>query len=312
MTTNNLLAIGNLSLDTVFNVDRIPRLDETGLVHDRETYFGGRAGNIAVICSKLGLKTAVASIVGHDFISSGYEIHLLEHNVNIDRVKMQQTGKCAEIFLFKQPDGKHIYFFRPNVQKNLMLDLEDHDLQSFGVIYVSSFDSENTIKMLLGKNREPLAVFGFGEEIYRKSEKFLRYVVQHSNIICINLRESKIFLERLRLESIKETFHIGRRLRFVCVSRGAEGSTIFTPKRRFHLLAVPPEKCVSTLGAGDAYVAGLIYGLSKEWNVEASARFGSVLSSFILESVGAQNGLPNWQQIKVRYRRFFGEKAFAH
>ena len=302
----DLLAVGNLTLDLVYEVDRIPKLDETGLVLRQNVYFGGRAGNIAVIGSKLGLDVAIASTVGYDFLESGYKNHLIRHTVNIDRVKVIQTEECAKIHVFKQRDGEHLYFFQPNVQqRSHILDLEE-DLARFKVVYVTSFDSEESVTELLGKVRHSKIFFGLGEEIYRKSRHFLELVIEMSNYIGVNETELVSFLERMGFSSVAEIFDIGTHLKFLCVSLGKRGSIIYSPNEKYVIPAVPPVKLVSTLGAGDTYVAALTYGLINQWNIENCGRLGSVLSSFILEAEGAQNELLNWRSIKERYVKFFG------
>lgn len=307
MQRYDLLAIGNLTLDVIHEVDRIPKLDETGLVLRRNIFFGGRAGNIAVIGAKLGLDVAIASIVGGDFVESGYRDYLLRHKVNIDRVKILKTKKCPEIQVYKQPDGKHVYFFQPNVQQySKSLDLKEEDLVRFKVIYLTSFNSEKPIIQLMGKIRHFDGIFfGFGEEIYRKSRGFLKSAIKISSYINLNATEFETLLKKMEFSSIAEIFRVGTRLKFICVSLREKGSIIYALNRKYVIPAVPPVKLVSTLGAGDAYVAGLIYGIVNQWNIENCGRLGSVLSSFILEGEGAQNRLPQWKSLKKRYEEFF-------
>jgi len=309
MQRYDLLAIGNLTLDIVYEVDRIPELDETGLVLHQNTYFGGRAGNIAIMGARLGLDVAIASIVGGDFVESGYKDHLLRHRVNIGKVKILEKKECAKIHVYRQRDGKHIYFFQPNVQRsNHKLNLNEEDLTGFKVIYLTSFNSEQTATELMGKIKPPSDVFfGLGEEIYRKSRNFLESVLEISNYIGANEREFETFLKKMSLSSVAEIFDIGTRLRFVCISLGEKGSVIYTPDKKYVIPAVPSAKLVSTLGAGDAYVTGLVYGIVNQWNIENCGRLGSVLSSFILEAEGAQNTSPNWGSLKKRYNQFFGK-----
>ena len=308
MQQHDLLVIGNLTLDVVHEVDRIPEPDETGLVLRRNIYFGGRAGNIGIVGAKLRLDVAIASIVGGNFLESGYKDHLLRHMVNIDRVEILKKEKCAEIYVYKQPDGKHAYFFQPNVQRcGKSLDLKEQDLMRFKVIYLTSFNSEEPIIQLMTKIKHFNNVFfGFGEEIYRKSRGFIESAIKISSYLHLNAKEFEILLQEMEFSSVAEIFNLGNQLKFICISLGEKGSIIYVPNRKYVIPAVLPVKLMSTLGAGDAYVAGLIYGIINQWSVENCGRLGSVLSSFILEGEGAQSRLPQWRSIKKRYERFFG------
>lgn len=305
----DLLVIGNLTLDTVYEVDRIPSLDETGLVSSSNVYFGGRAGNIAVNGARLGLEVAIASIVGDDFVESGYRDYLLAHRVNIDKVKILKTRKCPEIQVYKKPDGEHVYFFQPNALKHYKtLDLKIEDLSRFKVIYLTSFNSEVLITQLMTRiERFDNIFFGFGEEIYRKSRNFLELAIKISSYMNLNAAELGILYRKMKISSIAEIFNTGKRLKFFCVSSGGGGSVIYKPNSKCVISATPPVKFVSTLGAGDAYVAGLIFGIMNKWSVEDCGRLGSVLSSFILEGDGAQNVLPQWKDIRNRSEHVFGK-----
>jgi sugar/nucleoside kinase (ribokinase family) len=307
--TYDLLAIGNLTLDMIHEVDRIPNLDETGLVFHSNVCFGGRAGNIALTGALLDLDVAVASIVGDDFVASGYKDYLLRHKVNIDRVKIFNTKKSAGIHVYRRRDRKHIYFFQPNaIKHSKSLDLEREDVLRFRVIYLTSLNSGSLITSLMTKIEQLSGVFfGFGEEIYRKSKSFLKSAIKISSYVNLNAAEFEILRTKLKISSIAEMFHIGDKLEFLSVSLGEKGSVIYIPNSKYFIPAVPPDKFVSSLGAGDAYVAGLIYGIVNRWSTKDSGRLGSVLSSFILESEGAQNAFLKWDTIRDRYEQFFGE-----
>lgn len=305
----DLLVIGNLTFDTIHEVDRVPEVDETGLVLRRSIFYGGRAGNISIIGTKLGLDVAIASIVGGDFIESGYRNYLLERKVNIDKVKILKAQECAKTQVFRQQNGKHVYFFQPNVQKYVhSLDFKEEELKEFKVIYLTSFNSENSIQELMRNLRHfDSTFFGLGEEVYRKSRGFLRSAIEISSYLHLNEKESVTLLEKMGLSAISEIFDIGSKLKFVCVSLGEKGSMVYTRDEKHFIPPVPPTEVISTLGAGDAYVAGLAYGIINQWNIKECGRLGSVLSSFILEREGAQNRVPDWSSLRKRYNQFFGE-----
>lgn len=305
----DLLIIGNLTLDVVHEVDRIPEIDKTGLVLRQNTHFGGRAGNIGIVGTKLGLNVAIASVVGGDFVESGYRDYLTKHKVNIDMTKIVKSEKCAKIHVFRQRDGSQVYFFQPNVQQySHGLNFGEEELKKFKIIYFTSFNSEKPILDLMKKLIHHNSIFfGFGEEIYRKSRDFLGSVIDVSSYLDLNELELETLLKKMEFSAVNNIFDMGTKLEFICVSSGEKGSVIYTRNEKYLIPAVPPRNVVSTLGAGDAYVAGLIYGIINEWNIEARGRLGSTLSSFILEGEGAQNRVPNWESLRERYTEFFGE-----
>jgi len=89
----DLLCVGVLALDNFFEVTRIPEKYSEGEVRAMDIFFGGRAPNVAANASKLGLKVGLVSVVGGDFISSGYQDHLKRLGVDLTCVTILPEEK---------------------------------------------------------------------------------------------------------------------------------------------------------------------------------------------------------------------------
>ena len=99
---------------------------------------------------------------------------------------------------------------------------------------------------------------------------------------------------------------IARRMAVV-VTRGAEGSTVHADGRRFDVAAVKPDALVDPTGCGDAYRAGLLYGMVRGWTWEKSARLASVMGAIKIAHRGGQNHRPERAEIAARFRDSFAE-----
>jgi adenosine kinase len=94
----------------------------------------------------------------------------------------------------------------------------------------------------------------------------------------------------------------------VVVTRGAEGSTIYADGGSIDVPAVAPDSLVDPTGCGDAYRAGLLYGMAREWGWERSARLASVMGSIKIARRGGQNHNPSRDEIARRLREAFGDQ----
>ena len=65
-------------------------------------------------------------------------------------------------------------------------------------------------------------------------------------------------------------------------------------------------KVVDPTGAGDAFAGATLTALINGYSPEASAKVGSVVSSFVVEKNGCQTNLPSWKTMLQRYQSFFG------
>jgi adenosine kinase len=93
----------------------------------------------------------------------------------------------------------------------------------------------------------------------------------------------------------------------VVVTHGGEGSSVFTRGQRIDVPSVAPEAVVDPTGCGDAYRAGLLYGMARGWEWLKSARLASVMGSIKIAHRGGQNHRPDRTEIAARFRSAFGE-----
>ena len=60
---------------------------------------------------------------------------------------------------------------------------------------------------------------------------------------------------------------------------------------------MPVGKVVDTTGAGDSFVAGVLYGLAEGWDIEETTRFASAVSAHCIQQLGATAGIPSSETI---------------
>jgi adenosine kinase len=93
------------------------------------------------------------------------------------------------------------------------------------------------------------------------------------------------------------------------VTRGEEGSTIYTSAtngRGVHIPAVPIRDVLDPTGAGDAYVAGLIYGIAHDLPLEVSGRIAALAAAYAIENRGCQEHSYEPTNFVTRYTEAFG------
>ena len=91
------------------------------------------------------------------------------------------------------------------------------------------------------------------------------------------------------------------------VTRGAEGSSIFTSGQRIDIPCVKADEILDPTGCGDAYRAGLLYGISSGLDWRKTGQLASVMGSIKIASRGGQNHVPTREEINAKYLRAFGE-----
>ena len=86
----------------------------------------------------------------------------------------------------------------------------------------------------------------------------------------------------------------------------ARGSLIFAEGARHEIPSVAPERVLDPTGCGDAYRAGLLYGIARGWDWPTTGRLGSLMGALKIAHRGAQNHRTGRDEIAQRFRSAFG------
>jgi adenosine kinase len=100
--------------------------------------------------------------------------------------------------------------------------------------------------------------------------------------------------------------HIATRVTALIVTRGADGSWIYADGKRHDIPMVKPEAVVDPTGCGDAYRAGLLYGIANKWPWANTGRLASLMGAIKIASKGGQNHAPSRAEINSLLQSNFG------
>jgi adenosine kinase len=99
---------------------------------------------------------------------------------------------------------------------------------------------------------------------------------------------------------------IAAQIKALVVTRGSDGSTIYTKDKQYDIPCVKPESITDPTGCGDAYRAGLLYGLVNEMDWETTGRIASLMGSIKIEKPGTQNHSFTLDEFEARFEKEFG------
>lgn len=99
---------------------------------------------------------------------------------------------------------------------------------------------------------------------------------------------------------------IGRQVKAFVVTLGGQGSNIYANGQETHIESAGAREIKDPTGCGDAYRAGLIYGLLNDMDLETACRIGSVMGAIKIEHVAPQHHKPKMQEIEDRFEAAYG------
>jgi adenosine kinase len=132
-------------------------------------------------------------------------------------------------------------------------------------------------------------------------EELLAFV-ERATYVAVNDYEGRMLEDRTG----RKLEEMAKKLEALVLTRGAEGSIIYTDGQRIEIPCVKAAEVVDPTGCGDAYRAGLLYGVAAGFDWPKTGRLASLMGSIKIASRGGQNHSTSLDEIKRLFRRNFG------
>lgn len=281
----DVVCSGNLNLDVIFRTSRMPKQYEKYEAKDVFVELGGSAGNTACWLAKLGAKVGFLGSVGNDFVGDNQIKQLKSFGVNTRGItRSEKLSGVATIFSIKKKKRfvKHIGANRDKkLNKSYLLKAKHVHLSSNPKPYlekVVDFCKKNKISVSL----DPGSM--------NPSMKLINKL----DIFYCNHHEMNRITGCKKLETGMKKLRPG-----ILIVGLNNGDCIL--KTEDELIEIPAlgVKAVDLVGAGDAFVAGFLYGYLNGYPLKKAVMFGIACTAVCIQSVGARTNIPSKQEIET-------------
>jgi adenosine kinase len=280
--------------------DKIHILNVSFLVPTMRRSFGGCAGNIAYNLKLLGGNGYPMATVGHDFAI--YRARLEQLGLDLRYVKTIAGEFTAQCFITTDLDDNQITAFHPGAMNHAHAQAVPADAGiSLGLISPDGRDGMIQHADQFAKAGIPF-IFDPGQGLPMFDGDDLKGFIDKASYVTVNDYEGQLISERtgLRHEEIAE------RVKAFIVTRGGEGSTIYANGKQIAIPCAKAKQLKDPTGCGDAYRAGLIYGIQKGFDWQTTGRIASLIGAIKIEHEGPQNHSFTMSEFKARYKEEFG------
>ena len=304
------LICGSLAYDTVmvfpgrFREHILPEsihmLNVSFLVPSMKRNFGGCSGNIAYNLRLLGGEGAPMATVGTDF--GVYAQWLTDCGVRTDHVLTIEGEFTAQAFITTDLDANQINAFHPGAMDHSHRNQVPLDAGvTLGVIAPDGREGMLAHSMQFAAAGVPV-LFDPGQQLPRFDRAELLGFVERSRWIAVNDYEAQLLRDRTG----EDIAMLAKQVDALIITRGAQGSVIMTGGHEIAIPAARPDAVVDPTGCGDAYRAGLIYGLIRGLDWETTGRIASLLGALKIAHAGTQNHRFTAGEFAARFRAAFG------
>lgn len=269
-------------------------------------HLGGAPANFAYISKQLGNNGFVLSRIGNDEFGREILDELKSKNISTDFIQTDAENQTG-IVNVKLENGQPSYEIVENVAWDLLKltgswkDVaEKCDAVCFGSLAQRREISRETIRKFVEKTKG-LRIFDVNLRQHYFSDDILYESFRLANVVKLNHDELPVVAEIFDCETENLSESGGNLLRkfnlkFLCVTRGAAGSLLITHNEISENPGLKVE-IADTIGAGDAFTAGMTHGILRGWHLDKINAFANKVGAFVASNSGAMPDFSNFESL---------------
>jgi sugar/nucleoside kinase (ribokinase family) len=298
----DLLVLGDLNPDLILSGEEVvPAFGQVErLVDTAELTIGGSGAIVASGAARLGLRTAIAGVVGDDLFGRFMREALSERGVDVDAVVVDPTARTGLTVILSRPEDRAILTFPGAIAALRVTDVDRGLIRSARHVHVSSLFMQTALAEGLGELLEEARIAGASTSIDPNWDPRERWNGGLEQL----LRDIDVFLpnaeEAMRIAGERDPETAARALAgegpLVAVKLGEDGALA---AHNGEITRVPSPRGIEpcdTTGAGDSFDAGMIAGLLAGWPVERSLSMGCVCGALSTFGVGGTAAQPTLEE----------------
>ncbi|BAO31109.1 carbohydrate kinase family protein [Sulfuritalea hydrogenivorans] len=281
--------------------EQIHILNVAFLVPDMRREFGGCAGNIAYNLKLLGGEPLIMATIGDD--SAPYMHRLKQLGLDASHVRDVPGSFTAQAFITTDLDDNQITAFHPGAMtqshQNKVTDAKGVTL---GIISPDGRDGMLQHAREFHAAKIPF-IFDPGQGLPMFDGDELMAFLKLADYCTVNDYEAKLLTERTG----RTLEQLANEVEALIVTLAGSGSHIYAQGRRIEIPVAPAKAVIDPTGCGDAYRAGLLFGINKGWAWEKTGRLASLMGSIKIAHRGGQNHKLTRDDIARHYQAAFGD-----
>ncbi len=283
--------------------DQIQKLSVSFLVDSMRRERGGTAGNIAYNLALLDQPALLMATVGQD--APEYIAGLRARGVDTSGVLQLPNEFTASFFVSTDQTNNQIaLFYTGAMAKAGQISFADQAYGAIKVAIISPNDPGAMIKYVKECRELNIPyIYDPSQQIPRLSADELVEGIEGAQVLMVNDYEYEMVKAKTGLSDAD----IRQKVETVIVTQGEDGSQIWSKGQEYKIPPARPNRIADPTGVGDAYRAGIISGMMRDYPWDVTGRLGSIVAVYVLEQHGTQRHTYNRRQVADRYRQTYGD-----
>ena len=282
----------------VSGLKAIPEPGVLNHVNSISLHTGGCAVNSAIDLAKMGIKSNVITPIGNDEFGHFVRAQLEKNDVDTSHIFQSTEHQTSSSIVLIHPTGERSFIHDPGA--NAKYTEQDVDLEIIkysdilfiaGALAMKQFDGFPMSHIL--EYAQKNNVFTVLDTVWDPSGKWMKTLepcMQYIDLFSPSLDEAKM-LSGLEFPEEIIDFFKSKGAKNIIIKMGKIGAYANINGKIYSVSSVLVENPVDTTGAGDAFMSGIITGLSLGWTAEKMLKFANVVGSLCIRKIGASSGI---------------------
>ncbi|MEC7262219.1 MAG: 5-dehydro-2-deoxygluconokinase [Bacteroidota bacterium] len=320
----DVITFGRSSIDLYSQSIGSPFNDIKGF----DAFVGGSPLNIAVACSRLGLRASLLTAVGNDKVGEFIINFLEKENVNTACIHTKNSARSSAVVLgIEPPDKFPLVYYRDNAADSqvniddvLRAKIEDHRIllingtamniepSRSSTFFAAEIAEKNGVDIVLDldfRADQWHDYRAFGITVRAILPKVKIAIGTEEEILAATLSEaSQVVIKDQQISAPEIKGDVEKSIAWLLstgietllVKRGAEGVSIYSKNGSRTDVPGFPVKVLNVLGAGDAFAGGFLYGLLQGWDLYKSCRMANASGAQVVTKNGCANFMPTLEE----------------
>jgi len=283
-------------------------------VNGFEKKIGGAELNLVIGCARLGLKTGYISRLGNDEFGKYILNFARGEGIDVSQVEFVDGYPTSLNFKEIMEDGNVRTFYYRDKSPTLAMsedDLDENYFKQARILHITGiYPAIGSVNIKVIYQAIKLAKkyglkISFDPNIrlrmWSKEEarKVLSEILPHVDILLAGDEEMEIIIGEKNPETIIEKMK-AMGISFIAIKQGEKGSVGYFNGDMIKSPAIKASKVVDTVGAGDGFNAGVLYGILKGWPLEKTLHFANTIGSMVVSVKGDNEGLPYIEDVQAK------------
>ena len=304
------LICGSLAYDTIMLYqgrfadailpEQLHHVNVAFLVPSLRREFGGCAGNIAYNLRLLGDQPRIMATIGQD--GQPYLARLVELGIATDHILTIEDTYTAQAFITTDAESNQITAFHPGA----MMQSHQNRVAAAGAVKLAIVAPDGRTGML--QHAHDCAelsipfIFDPGQGLPMFNGDELRQLIDLATYVAVNDYEAELLSERTGLDAAG----IAARVSALIITHGERGADIYHHGQTTAIPCVTATAVIDPTGCGDAFRAGMLYGLTHDMDWATTGRLASLMGALKIACQGGQNHRPGRAEIEQHFLHSFG------